>query len=441
MNHSPWLHQLERTRALYRLDQHRQEDLVIVGGGIAGLMTAAFTLLRTNRSVLLIEATRLAHGATGHNAGQIASYFERQLPDLVRQFGPQRAARAVESVESAWDLLDGLKDALALQTPIHRFPGYVGFRDQAALAMFLKTARLREELRLPALPLYLVEEALPNLHLPRSADGLFTALPRKDVLGLIETTDSTFIGVQSAKKGVTNSAALTEEIAATLLQRFPERFMVLEETPVHTITFHERGAAIDTKLRFQIQARDVILCTNGFESFHLIGRDGAKLDRRFHDTVRGIIGYMAGYETPAASPTAISYLDTNYREESAYTYLTRRPFSHGSLVCWGGPERPLPETEPYFRTIAVPSEPLHALKAAVRNIRPHDQKKPFLFKWHGLMGYTKRGVRVVGQDPKESHLYYNLGCNGVGILPSIYGGSRLADQIRGKQLEPSIFDP
>lgn len=441
MNHSPWLHQLERTRALYRLDQHRQEDLVIVGGGIAGLMTAAFTLLHTNRSVLLIEATRLAHGATGHNAGQIVSYFERQLPDLVKQFGKHQAAEAIRGVESAWDLLDELRASLELRTPLFRFPGYVGFHDQAALEMLLKTVRLRQELGLSPQPLYLAEEALPHLDLPRTTSELFTALPKKELLALLETPDLSFIGVQAAKKGVTNSAALTEELAASLLQRYPERFMILEETPVHTITFRAKDVAIETKLNFQIHAQELVLCTNGFESFHLIGCDDAKIDRRFHDSVRGIIGYMAGYETAAAPPTAISYLDPDYHEESAYTYVTRRPFSHGSLVCWGGPEKPLPETEPYYRTIPVPPEPIRALKSTIRAHRPSDQKKPFLFKWHGLMGYTKRGVRLIGQDPKEPRLYYNLGCNGVGILPSIYGGHRLAQHFKGTPLERSIFDP
>ncbi len=441
MNHSPWLHQLERTRALYRLDQHRQEDLVIVGGGIAGLMTAAFTLLHTTRSVLLIEATRLAHGATGHNAGQIVSYFERQLPDLVRQFGTRKAADAIRAVESAWELLDGLRHSLGLQTPIFRFPGYVGFHDQAALDMFLATARLRERLGLSPQPLYLAEEALPHLRLPTQARALFTPLPKRDLLTLLETPDTSFIGVQSSKKGVTNSAALTEEVAAALLSRYPERFMILEETPVHTIAFGASGAAIETKLSFRIQANDVVLCTNGFESFHLVGRDGAKIDRRFHDSVRGIIGYMAGYAVPTAPPTAISYLDPAYHEESAYTYFTRRPFSGGSLVCWGGPEKPLPEIETYYRTIPVPPEPLRELKAAIRMLKPSDQKKPFLFRWHGLMGYTKSGVRLIGADKKEPRLHYNLGCNGVGILPSIYGGYRLAQRFKGERLEASIFDP
>jgi glycine/D-amino acid oxidase-like deaminating enzyme len=63
------------------------------------------------------------------------------------------------------------------------------------------------------------------------------------------------------------------------------------------------------------------------------------------------------------------------------------------------------------------------------------------FAWNGLMGYTSNGVRLIGPDPAYPSLIYNLGCNGIGILPSIYGGKRIAEYINGEPLGPSIFDP
>ena len=63
------------------------------------------------------------------------------------------------------------------------------------------------------------------------------------------------------------------------------------------------------------------------------------------------------------------------------------------------------------------------------------------FSWNGLMGYTTSGIRVIGPDPTNPSLIYNMGCNGIGILPSIYGGKRVAQAIKGETLPPSIFDP
>jgi len=66
---------------------------------------------------------------------------------------------------------------------------------------------------------------------------------------------------------------------------------------------------------------------------------------------------------------------------------------------------------------------------------------PYDFQWHGLMGYTNGRIRVVGAHPRHPELLYNLGCNGVGFLPSIAGGERIARLLAGAHLGPSIFDP
>ena len=61
--------------------------------------------------------------------------------------------------------------------------------------------------------------------------------------------------------------------------------------------------------------------------------------------------------------------------------------------------------------------------------------------WQGLMGYNDGGIRVIGAHPRAERLLYNLGCNGVGFLPSICGGERVSRILAGERLPPSIFDP
>ncbi len=57
------------------------------------------------------------------------------------------------------------------------------------------------------------------------------------------------------------------------------------------------------------------------------------------------------------------------------------------------------------------------------------------------MGFTPNGIRLVGPEPLNPILYYNLGCNGVGLLPSIYGGLKIAQHISGQKVAASMFDP
>jgi glycine/D-amino acid oxidase-like deaminating enzyme len=43
-------------------------------------------LMHTDLQVTIIESQRLAHGATGHNAGQAAAYFEKPFDEIVQEY-------------------------------------------------------------------------------------------------------------------------------------------------------------------------------------------------------------------------------------------------------------------------------------------------------------------------------------------------------------------
>jgi len=48
---------------------------------------------------------------------------------------------------------------------------------------------------------------------------------------------------------------------------------------------------------------------------------------------------------------------------------------------------------------------------------------------------------VIGAHPRHPRLLYNLGCNGVGFLPSTYGRRQIARLMQGERLAHTIFDP
>src|SRR3989344_9006863 len=100
-NNSPWIHQLRKDREPERLSNDLETDVAIVGGGIAGISTAFFILRDTDKKVVLLEGGRLGHGATGHNAGQIVSFFARSFHDLLKEFSPKLVAEAHKSIEDA----------------------------------------------------------------------------------------------------------------------------------------------------------------------------------------------------------------------------------------------------------------------------------------------------------------------------------------------------
>jgi glycine/D-amino acid oxidase-like deaminating enzyme len=80
-------------------------DVAVIGGGIAGLSTA-LELARRGYRVVVLEATRIGHGASGRANGQVISALTRHGPAAVRSIWPgKRGERFIELVQGAADKL------------------------------------------------------------------------------------------------------------------------------------------------------------------------------------------------------------------------------------------------------------------------------------------------------------------------------------------------
>ncbi len=451
-NSSPWLAELKRTRETSPLTQSESSDVVIVGGGIAGAATAYFTLRDTTQSVMLLEADKVAHGATGHNAGQITSYFERPFESIVQEFGLALAVEGQRSVEQAWELIEEIQTTARLETPLHKFTGYAGCTTLEQFLVYLQENIRRLEGGLVSETLYVSSEASWRDDIPKKCEGIYTVISGEEIRKLLNTNNAEYGAVVASPKGCMNSARFTEEIIGYLHATYPERFVLHEETMVQEVTLLEDAAQLQAN-GHTISAGRVVLATNGFEQFHIKNTVGVNIDPAFHHLVTGRIGYMTAYlEDRVEPPTAISYLPK--RETSSgdptgepYFYLTRRPHqahaTEKTLVCVGGPDQPLPNLAIYSRADTCRDDIRDTIDSFLKkSYAPYpEDHKGYEYCWHGLMGYTPGGLRRIGAEPCNTALLYNLGCNGVGILSSVYGGKRIAEVLSGKEVSPSIFDP
>jgi glycine/D-amino acid oxidase-like deaminating enzyme len=190
-----------------------------------------------------------------------------------------------------------------------------------------------------------------------------------------------------------------------------------------------------------------VLCTNGFVDHLVVDRDSTPIRLADDQRVTGRVAYMTAFVDQPRAPAAMSYIrNTTIGGDTAYAYVTRRTYDRAddtvTLTCMGGPEYPF-HGHDYDPDDPFPGALLGAMDEQVRPFAQPARPPglPYDFHWHGLMGYNDGGVRVVGAHPRHPTLYYNLGCNGVGFLPSIYGGKRVARLLAGEHLAPSIFDP
>lgn len=447
-NHSPWIHQLDANRSRKVLDRDLETDVAIVGAGIAGVATAFFILKYTDKRVALVERFKLAHGATGHNAGQVVSYFERGFASLAQEFGLQATAKAERDIVGAWELLDEMYTDAGLDIPFSRFIGHGGLTSFQQVQWHLDANRLRRQAGNPVRELLISETAPFVKAIPNEYEGTYRIVPHREILDLLETEKKVFVAVISYQKGCINSALLCQEVVAYLLATYPERFALYEHSRVHKILLHKEYAILDVE-KHTIDALRVVLCTNGFEDLHLINEHGLGIDAKYHHLLHGKIGYMSGYlEAMNKPPMAISYyLDPSASMANEYVYLTRRPYeyekgAHHNLISVGGPTEDIDDTSNYTYEGDFPEEAEEALDRFIHQVYDWEpnRKIDYLFTWHGLMGYTRNGVRLIGPEPKNPVLLYNLGCNGIGILPSLHGGRQIARHIGGERVEKSIFD-
>ncbi len=446
-NRAPWTETLP-PRAPYRAKAAELEaGVAIVGGGIAGIATAFFLLQRNAARVVLLEAGRIACGASGHNAGQLVTYFERPLAALAKSFGFQTAATAQREVDGAWRLLDELCSFAGTAASVQCFTGHLGMWSENHLAVHLASNRIRERAGLE-LERCVVSERMPVRNLARDHADLFEVVPQSRIQELLETRDERYRAVLSFRKGTVNSVALCESLVVALRHRYPARFEVAEHAAVEEIVLGADGAALQAG-GLRVTARHVALCTNGYRNFRVENRCGAPIDLAEQQELHGTVAFMGAYFVPQELPSsAISYLASpRIGEGHAYFYVTRRPFEHagfrGTLVAIGGPDRELADWADYDPGEPVDRGVISELEGFLRRVlRVDAASSPELrWAWHGLMGYTRGGVRVIGSEPRNPALLYNLGCNGVGLLPAISGGARIASIVAGETPPESAFDP
>jgi gamma-glutamylputrescine oxidase len=82
--------------ALPRLEDSIQADVCVIGGGLTGVSTA-LNLAERGFSVVLLEAHRIGHGASGRNGGQLVSGYSCDMHRIRQDVG-------IEASKVFWDM-------------------------------------------------------------------------------------------------------------------------------------------------------------------------------------------------------------------------------------------------------------------------------------------------------------------------------------------------
>jgi glycine/D-amino acid oxidase-like deaminating enzyme/nitrite reductase/ring-hydroxylating ferredoxin subunit len=107
-------------------------DVAVVGGGLAGVMTAKL-LKQAGKSVALIEAERIGTGVSGHTTAKVSALHQLIYADLIDQHGEEKARLCGESNQAAIARLAELIAAESIDCDFERKANYTFATDQDGL--------------------------------------------------------------------------------------------------------------------------------------------------------------------------------------------------------------------------------------------------------------------------------------------------------------------
>ncbi len=443
---SPWL-DFER-QSWPSLKKDFQCEVAVVGAGISGVATLYFLLTTTEKYVALFDKSTVASGATGYNAGLAVSYIERPVSELVNEFGWELTKQAFSEMDDAWETLLTIQETIGGQVNLVPFSAATfGFDSIQAFNHFVEQEQIQAALGRANWRYWAQDDETIKEQILEPIKSYVEFVSPQQIIDTLKTVDRKYIAaaVRSTpiKGARINSAKLCYQILSYLQKHFAERFVVYEHTeimqvelyPTESILHHPHGS---------IHAKDLILCTNGYTGINIIEGESLKPHGKLASGIIPKEGFMAASTDGALENYAAAFINT--REMYAdvpYWYLSHAPLCNegkSRFMLIGGPEYDLPQSCPPELREQYAKAGMEVIKQFLSHTFDKEISR-FDYFWSGVMGYTHNGLRWVGPDTHYPHLWYNLGCNGIGIVPAIGGAKRLAKQLQGADLGSSLFDP
>ena len=328
-------------------------DLVVVGGGIAGV-SAALEAERQGMRALVLERNHVASGASGRNAGFLMRGMAENYAVAIEQYGRDRA-------RAAWKLSeDNLADLRAL--------GIEELRSFQTIPSVLLAIDEREERQLRESLTLLREDGFDALWVSDGADAAWTS---GIALG----------GLVNPHDGAVNPIELLHWLSGKL--REPAR----EGVEVASVEPKDKSVVVRTSAG-DVEAQRVLFCTNAYVGEMLPSMRGVVRPRR---------GQMLSIRLKGSDEASWKRLDASYYLNFGHEYV-RQTFD-GTVVL-GGYRWKQAERETGYEDYPPPDlqrelEDLAQTMFCDEGESAHDSFE-VLARWSGVMGFSPDGMPLVG---------------------------------------------
>lgn len=333
-------------------------DLVVVGGGVAGV-SAALEAERRGMRALVLERNHVASGASGRNAGFLMRGMAENYTVAIEQYGRARA-------RAAWKLSeDNLKDLVAL--------GAEELRSFQRIPSVLLALEEREEKQLRESLALLREDGFDALWVNDGADAAWTS---GIALG----------GLVNPHDGAVNPIELLHWLSGKL------REPVREGVEVASFEANAKSVVVRTSAG-DVEAGRVLLCTNAY-----VGEMLPSL----REMVRPRRGQMLSIRLKGSDGAPWRRLDASYYLNFGHEYV-RQTFD-GTVVL-GGFRWKQAERETGYEDYPPPDlqRELVGLAQSLFCDEGESAQDAFevLARWSGVMGFSPDGMPLVGPVREE----------------------------------------
>lgn len=365
-------------------------DVAIVGAGYTGL-SAALTLARRSREVLVFDAGAAGSGASSRNQGHLGvnrHFYAR----ATAAFGKQKALQLFREDEAALEFTMDLIQREKIDCYFQRNGRFVGAATQG---QYDQMAREAEALR---------REIGYDAH----------TIPRAEVRQQIGT--DTYVGGEvRPREGCVHSGMLHNGLLDRALEAGAH---VVAETPVQHVERTKDGFVVSSS-KGKVIARDVLIATNA-----LSGGLVPYIKRR-------ILPYNgAGIVTEPLSPERIRSVVPGMRPcvDTRNLGRTVRPSPDGTRIVFGG-RATMAERDPLVSGVR--------LRAIMCEVFPQLSDVRITHSWFGPTGITFQKMPHIGV---HEGMHYALGYSPYGVAQAPYLGHKAALRILRANDSATAFD-
>jgi glycine/D-amino acid oxidase-like deaminating enzyme len=366
-------------------------DVAIIGAGYAGL-SAALTLARAGRSVVVLEALAPGEGASSRSGGMIGHGHRLSYTKLIERFGPQKAMDLIREGMSSLEFATTLIATEGIDAGLQMSGRMRGAWTEADYATMVRDAgALQRDLGI-------------------AIDVLSKADVRREIAADCYQGGLLFRAHGGVHPALFHQGLLQRARAAGAL--------VAGHTPVTAVRREANKFIVETA-RGAIDAAAVVVTTNGYT-----GRTTPVFARR----LVAIPSFMIATEPLGQDRVRSLIPNGRMIVETREKHLYYRPSPDGTRIVLGGRAalHPIPLDEAAGR-----------LLKELRAIFPTLENTGVSHVWTGNVAMTRSDLPGIGQ---REGLWFALGCNGSGVALMPYLGHKVALKVLGREEGRTAFD-